>query len=209
MAGLSTPYIGNSRGVCWDAADNLYVTSSGFGLLRVFSLGITTTCVTSNDITGTNGSFQLILPAASATVTASQPQASQNYINSTPAGTPIPGVFTINLSASHLDAPVVVNFTRSGTAAYLTNYTINLGTNGNGVVISSNSVTFPAGDYPGGGNWSANVQIIPTATPVIGPTLTVGLRVLGGGKLSGGNTSYRDCLYCQYRSAIADSVRHY
>ncbi len=173
-------YTGNSRGMCWDAADNLYVASSGQGLLRVFSLGLSTTCITSNDVTGTNGTFRLVLPPVSATIAVGQPQASQNYINSLPAGTPTPGVFSINLTSGSLAAPVVVNFTRSGSAVYLTNYTINLGTDVNGVIISSNSVTFPAGNYPGGGNWTASVQIIPTATPVSGPTLTVGIRVLGG-----------------------------
>ena len=173
-------YVGNSRGMCWDAADNIYVVSSGQGLLRVFSLGVSTTCVTSNDYTGTNGSFQLIVPNATATVVATQPQASQNYINNLSAGIPIPGVFKISLDQSQLAAPVAVNFTRSGTATYLTNFTMNLGTDVNGVIISSNSVTFPAGAHPGGGNWSVNVQIIPTATPVSGPTLTVGFRIIGG-----------------------------
>ena len=158
-------------------------------MLRVFSLGISTTCITSNDWTGTNGTFQLILPSAKATVAASQPNASQNYINSTPAGTPIPGVFAITLDQSTLSAPVTVNFTRSGTAAYVTNYTMNLGTDGNGVIISTNSVTFPAGAHPGGGNWSVNVQIIPTATPVSGPTLTVGLQVVGGPSYLAGTPS--------------------
>ena len=124
-----------------------------------------------------------------ATVAVSQPQASQNYINSLPAGTPIKGVFAISLDQTSLSAPVTVNFTLSGTAAYLTNYTLNLGTDGNGVIISSNSVTFPAGTHPGGGNWSANVQIIPTATPVSGPTLTVGLRVVGGPSYLAGSPS--------------------
>jgi hypothetical protein len=181
--------VGSARGMDWDAADNIYVCSSGQGLLRVFSLGISTTCITSNDITGTNGTFQLILPNATATVAVTQPQASQNYINSLPAGTPIPAVFTVSLGQNQLPAPVTVNFTRSGTAAYLTNYTMNLGTDGNGVIISSNSVTFPAGSYPGGGNWSANVQIIPTATPLTGPTLTVGLRVVGGPSYLAGSPS--------------------
>jgi hypothetical protein len=181
--------VGNSRGMDWDAADNIYVCSSGQGLLRVYSLGISTTCVTSNDYTGTNGSFQLILPNATATVVASQPQASQNYINSNPTGTPVDGIFKISLDQSQLSAPVTVNFTRSGTAGYLTNYTINLGTDGNGVMISSNTVTFPAGTYPGGGNWSADVHIIPTATPVVGPTLTVGLRVVGGPAYLAGSPS--------------------
>jgi Immunoglobulin I-set domain len=172
--------VGNARGMCWDAADNIYVVSSGQGLLRVYSLGISTTCVTSNDFTGTNGSFQLVVPNATATVVATQPQASQNYINNLSAGTPIPGVFKISLDQSQLAAPVTVNFTRSGTATYLTNFTMNLGTDVNGVIISSNSVTFPAGAHPGGGNWSVDVQIIPTATPVSGPNLTVGFRILGG-----------------------------
>ena len=188
--GIANPAaVGNSRGMDWDAADNIYVCSSGQGLLRVFSLGISTTCITSNDFTGTNGTFQLILPNAKATVAVSQPKASQNYINSLPAGTPINGVFAISLDQTTLSAPVTVNFTRSGTAVYLANYTMNLGTDGNGVIISSNSVTYPAGTYPGGGNWSANVQIIPTATPVSGPTLTVGLRVVGGPSYLAGSPS--------------------
>jgi hypothetical protein len=181
--------VGNARGMDWDAADNILVCSSGQGLLRVYSLGISTTCITSNDWTGTNGTFQLVLPSAQATVAVTQPNASQNYINSTPAGTPIPGVFAIALDQSTLDGPVTVNFTRSGTAVYGTNYTINVGTDANGVMISTNSVTFPAGAHPGGGNWTVNVQIIPTATPVIGPTLTVGLRVVGGPSYLAGTPS--------------------
>ena len=42
----------------WDAADNIYVTSGGSDTLRVLSLGLTTTCITSNDATCTNGSFR-------------------------------------------------------------------------------------------------------------------------------------------------------
>ena len=174
--GTSTAnYTGNARGMGWDAADNLYVCSSGQGLLRVFSLGNSSVCVSSNDVTGTNGTFNLVLPAVSASLAATTPQASQNY------GTPTPGVITITLTTNVLTAPVVVAFTRSGTASYLTNYTINLGTNlSTGVVISSNSVTFPAGTYSGVGNWSADVQIIPTPIPVSGPTLTAKLTVQGG-----------------------------
>lgn len=167
-------YVGNSRGIGWDAADNLYVCSSGQGLLRVFSLGNSSVCVSSNDVTGTNGTFRLVLPPVAATVATTTPQASQNY------GTPVPGVLTISLTTNILAAPVIVSFTKSGTAAYLTNYTLNLGTDANGVIISSNTVTFPTGAYPGAGNWKVDVQIIPTPIPVSGPTLTATLRVLGG-----------------------------
>lgn len=60
----------------WDAADNIYVTSSSSEFLRVFSLGLTTTCTTSNDATFTNGGFSMSavsgLPAAIQTQPASQ-----------------------------------------------------------------------------------------------------------------------------------------
>jgi len=172
---------GNSRGMDWDAADNLYEISSGQNQLRSFSLGLTTTCITSNDITGTNGTFQLILPQDTASVTATTPQASQDYTNNISlAGGPIPGVFTITLNTSSNSVPVAVNFTLSGTAALGTNYTLNVGTDANGVVITTTNVTFPVGTYPGSGNWSTTVKVIPTATPVTGPTLTVGILVLGG-----------------------------
>jgi hypothetical protein len=177
----NTPSTANSRGMDWDAAANLYVISSGQGLLRVYSLGNSSTCITSNDWTGTNGTFQFVLPSVTASVVVKQPEASQNYINNSTPGTPTPGVFTISLDKHHLDQPVTVNFVRSGTATYPSNYTMLIVTNAHGVVLGTNSVTFPAGDYPGGsGGWSADVQIIPTAAPVSGPTLTVGLRVSGG-----------------------------
>jgi len=167
-------YVGNSRGMCWDAANNLLVCSSGQGLLRAFSLGASETCVTTNDASLTNGAFYVILPSVSATVVATTPTASQNY------GSPTPGVFTISLNTSTLGLPVQISFALSGTAAYITNYTLNLGTDANGVVISSNSVAFPAGTYPGVGNWSVNVQIIPTAVPVSGPTMTAIMTLRGG-----------------------------
>ena len=170
----TSPYAGNSRGMCWDAANNLLVCSSGQGLLRAFSLAISETCVTTNDASLTNGAFYVIPPPLSATVVATTPTASQNY------GSPTPGVFTISISTNTLSLPVQVSFGLSGTASYLTNYTLNLGTDANGVTISSNSVTFPVGTYPGVGNWSVNVQIIPTATPVSGPTLTAIMTGRGG-----------------------------
>jgi hexosaminidase len=57
----------------WDAADNIYVTSGGSETLRVFSLGLTSTCVTGNDSTGTNGSFQLTLLSSATPVITAQP----------------------------------------------------------------------------------------------------------------------------------------
>lgn len=169
----NSPNTENARGMDWDAADNIYVTSSGQGLTRVFSLGNTETCITSNDITGTNGSFQLIVPPVAASVVATTPTTSQNH------GSPTPGTFTISLNTNVLTAPVTVAFTLGGTASSV-NYTIGTGTDPNGVIITVTNVTFPVGTYPGVGNWLVNVPITATATPNSGPTLTVVMTVLGG-----------------------------
>ena len=47
-----------TRGLAFDAADNVYVVSGGADRLRVFSPGLTTIAITANDNTGTNGTFQ-------------------------------------------------------------------------------------------------------------------------------------------------------
>lgn len=187
----NTPTTGNSRGMSWDAADNLYVVSSGQGLFRVWSLGISTTCVTSNDFSGTNGSFFIAMPSLTASVAATTPQASQNY------GTPIPGVFTITLNTNTLASPLTVNFSRSGTAVYTNYYVINTNESPNGVIIGTNSVTFPAGTYPGGGgNWAVNVKITPTALPVATNTMTVVLQLRGGSSYLASSPT-KDTVYIQ------------
>jgi len=180
---------GNSRGMDWDPADNIWVVSSGNALLRCFSLGLTTTCITSNDWTGTNGTFQLVLPALNASVSVVNATASQNYVNNTiNPGTPTPGVFRISLNTSDTTAngPTFVSFVRSGTAigpfATNANYTINTNETPNGVTVLTNGVIFPAGVFAGsnGPNWNVDVKITPTATPVSGPTLTFNVRLLSG-----------------------------
>ncbi len=170
----NTPSTGNARGMDWDAADNIYGASSGQALLRVYSLGNTKTCVTSNDITGTNGTFVVLSPPVTATSVATVPTASQNH------GSPIDGVITVYLNTNVLAAPTVVAYARSGTATYPANYTLNLVTNADGVIISSNSVTFPAGTWPHAGNWSADVHLTPTATPASGPALAATFTLAGG-----------------------------
>jgi hypothetical protein len=66
----NSPVTTNSGITCWastwDAADNIYVTSVGSDYLRIFSLGLTTTCITGNDASSTNGSFSIT--AVSATI---------------------------------------------------------------------------------------------------------------------------------------------
>src|ERR1017187_4023165 len=89
------PSTGNARAISWDAANNVYAASSGQGLLRIYSLGQTTTAITSNDATTTNGTFQLTTPATQVSITATTPDASQNG--------PTPGVFTITRSSVNPD----------------------------------------------------------------------------------------------------------
>jgi len=164
----------NARGMDWDIADNIYGVSSGQAELRVYSLGATATCVTSNDITGTNGTFALIQPPLSAQAVATTPNASQGY------GTPTAGVITISLNTNILTVPTTVNFVKTGTAAYTNNYTLNIGTNVDGVIITPTNVTFPVGTYPHAGNWAVGIQIIPTTIPLSGPTTTAIFTLQGG-----------------------------
>jgi hypothetical protein len=125
--GLNT---GNSRGMDWDPADNLWIISSGQGLLRCFSLGLTTTCVSSNDWTGTNGTFQLVVPALQSSVAIINPTASQNYVNNTVnSGVPTPGVFRISLGTNNTTAtgPVTVGFVRGGTPGIIGSINVTAG----------------------------------------------------------------------------------
>jgi hypothetical protein len=176
--------VANARGMDWDAADNLWVISSGNALLRCFSLGLTTTCVTSNDWTGTNGTFQLIKPAAAASIAVINGTASQNYVNNTVnAGQPKPGVFRITLNTNDTSAlgPTTVGFVRGGTVGVIGTVTVtnggsgyttppsviftNTGTGGSGATavatVSGGAVTGVTITFPGSGY---------TSVPAIGFT---------------------------------------
>lgn len=142
---------GNSRGMDWDPANNLWVISSGQGLLRCFSLGLTTTCITSNDWTGTNGTFALVTPPMNAAVSVINPTASQNYVNNTVnPGAPIPGVFRVSLDTANTTAagPTFVGFVRTGTGGIVG--TVTVGNGGTGyttpptVTFSVSGSTTPA-----------------------------------------------------------------
>jgi len=154
-AGLN---VANARGMDWDPADNIWVNSSGQGLLRCFSLGLTTTCVSSNDWTGTNGTFQLTVPALKSSIAITTPTASQNYVNNTVnAGVPKPGVFRISLSTNDTTGmgPTTVGFVRGGTAGIVGAITIT--TNGAGYTTPP-AVTFT--NTGTGGSGAAGIATI-------------------------------------------------
>jgi hypothetical protein len=162
----NAPVAGDGREIAWDAADNVYGLSSGSGYLNIYDLGLTTTCVTSNDSTGLNGSFALITPNLQASVVATTPiayQANNSYAGNTTA---TPAVFTISLNAPQSVAANIA-FTLTGTA-----------TNGVNYASTSTSINFPAGVT------SETVTITPTANPASGPTLSVTLSLKSGAAYS-------------------------
>jgi hypothetical protein len=122
--------VGSSYGsVCFDSADNVYAVCSGVSILRAYSLGLSTITVSSNDYTGTNGTFSFResnLP--SVTVQATTNIASENY------GAPVYGAFTLTRTGS-TSQPLTVNYVLSGSGTNGTDYSI----------ASTNSVTFAAG----------------------------------------------------------------
>lgn len=154
------PSTGNARAISWDAANNVYAASSGQGLLRIYSLGQTTTAITSNDATTTNGTFQLTTPATQVSVTATTPDASQSG--------PTPGVFAITRSSvnpADLAQAATVNFTLGGTA---TNGTYTLSP------ASTTSITFAPGQT------TTNITVTPINDGKPRPTTTVVLSLKGG-----------------------------
>lgn len=68
-----TSLTGNARGLAVDAANNIYLSSSGIGAIQEWSPGQSTTAITSNDRTTTNGTFQFIIPPVTPTII-TQPQ---------------------------------------------------------------------------------------------------------------------------------------
>ena len=164
----------NSRAIAFDAANNVYVTGGGQGyaggknLLEVFSLGLTTTAITSNDKTGTNGSFQLIIPPTTVSVATTVSQASQ-------AG-PTPGTFQLTRAGQALSLPLTVNFTLTGTAGS-DSYTVSPSV-GSG---SIKSITFAANET------TTNITITPINDGVSRLTTTVILTVQGGNGYTAGS----------------------
>jgi len=172
---VPTVFTGNGRAISWDAADNIYSTSSGEAAVQEWSLGLSTTAITTGSANGATG-FTLNFAANSVNVVATTPSASQGGADGV-AGTPIPGVFTITRtnSSSDYSAPMTINFSLGGTAT-------------NGVYTTSPS----AGITPGSGGsvviaagqTSTNINIIPTTANVPRLQTTVVLKLAGGGAYS-------------------------
>lgn len=108
------------RDIAFDAAGNLHIVSSGFGLYRVFSPGGTTVATTTSE-----GQFTVSSPSATVSVTASVPETGE--------GGGAPGEFTLTREGSTVGA-LAVTVSLSGEAE-----------NGADFTTLSTTVTIPDG----------------------------------------------------------------
>lgn len=110
------------RGFCWDAADNVYLASSGGGFFQEWSLGFTATAVTTGNASGATG-FSVVLPSIQVGVAATNSiqTATLSQVNS--YGNPTNAMFVISRSGSTASA-LQVFFSLGGTASNTT-YSVN------------------------------------------------------------------------------------
>ena len=148
----------NGRGICWDAADNIYFISSGTAVMQAWTLGFSSTAVTTGNASGTTG-FSVTVPSAAVSVTATNPFASQ--ANS--YGNPTNAVFTITRTGS-LNASLVIPFALGGTAS-----------NGTYVATATTGVTLAPGQA------STNITITAVTDGIARPTTTVTLTLGASG----------------------------
>ncbi len=153
----------NARGICFDAADNIYMISSGQYAAQEWTLGLTTTAVTSGNGNGVTN-FALVYPAENISVTSSNALISQTNSYGNPTNT-----FFVLSRAGNASSSLTVNYTLTGTAnggtsqgvTYPATYTAS----------SSSSVTFAAGST------TAVVLVTATSDGVPRPTTTLTLSL--------------------------------
>lgn len=125
----------SGRGIAFDAANNLYVVSSGIGVLQSLSLGFTATNVTSSD-----GTFTQTTPSTEVSGTL--------LVDSTPADSAVlseaattqTATFHITRMKDDLAGPLSVNVTFGGTATRGTASTGDYSVRTNGVVVTNSTV---------------------------------------------------------------------
>jgi hypothetical protein len=141
---------GNGRALSFDAANNLYISSSGLGIFQALDIGESATVTTTSD-----GQFTMVVPANEVSVTATVPLAYE-------AGA-VPGAFELRRVARTLNVPLTVAYTITGSAA-----------NGTDIVTLTNKATFAAGVS------TVTIQVTPVddATPEV--TESVVLSLAGG-----------------------------
>jgi hypothetical protein len=150
------------RGIAWDAADNIYVSSSGGATFQEWTLGFTATAVTTGNASGPTG-FSMVLPSTVVSVTASNALGGALLSQANTYGNPTNAVFTITRTGS-TGSSLTVFFSLSGTAA-----------SGTYTATATNKITIAAGQS------STNVTItaVTDGIPRAGTTIVLNLHPSG------------------------------
>ncbi len=153
------------RGICWDAADNLYVSASALAEYQEWTLGGTATTITTGNANGSTG-FSVELPSIAVGVTATNSIGTETVSQANSYGNPTNATFVITRTGSTASA-LTVFFTYGGTAGSKT-YT----------ATASGSVTIAAGQS------STNITITAVTDGVARPTTTIVLNLSGSATYS-------------------------
>jgi hypothetical protein len=146
------------RGLCWDAADNVYLSSSGGATFQEWTLGFTATAVTTGNASGPTG-FSLVLPSTTVGVVASNSISNTIISQQNSYGNPTNATFVITRTGN-VSSPLSVAFSLGGTASNTT-YTANHTT---GVIIAS-------------GQSSTNITITAITDGIARPTTAITLTL--------------------------------
>lgn len=164
-----TTLIQNGRAVCFDAADNIYMVSSGEYCVQEWSLGLTATTVTTGSSTATGATgFQVVLPSENVSVTASNSVISQANSYGNPTST-----FFVLTRAGDTNGTLTVDYSLTGAA-------INGGTN-SGIAYPASVTASPLSSVifqPGVTSMVVTVTAVADSTPR--PTTSVTLTVATG-----------------------------
>jgi hypothetical protein len=146
------------RGICWDAADNVYVSSSGGATFQEWSLGFTATAVTTGNASGTTG-FSVSVPSEQVGVMATNSAATTTISQQNPYGTPTNATFVITRTGN-TSSPLSVSFSFGGTAA-----------SGTYTTTATNSLIIASGQS------STNIIITAISDNIPRPTTTIVLTL--------------------------------
>ncbi len=153
------------RGLAWDAADNVYLSSSGGGFFQEWTLGFTATAVTTGNASGPTG-FSVVLPSTAVGVVASNSIGSEILSQANSYGNPTSASFVITRSGSTASA-LPVFFSLGGTAA-----------SGTFTADHASSVTLQPGFS------STNITITAVSDGIARPTTTIDLTLSQSGTYS-------------------------
>jgi hypothetical protein len=130
----------SGRGIAFDVANNLYVVSSGVGLMQSLSLGFTATNVTSSD-----GTFTQTTPSTEVSGTLIVSDSPATEVTLAEATAAESAIFRITRAKDDFAGPLSVNITATG-ATRGTDTTGDYSIRTNGVVTAASAIVIPAGE---------------------------------------------------------------